>query len=92
MQKRSTRVERGEIFLVHVIFRFAPPPAVNNDPFWVKDFLYIVVCTSFRSSQNGTGLVPREAKKTQMKNITVMTHQTVTGPTVLKNRYGKSAL
>ncbi len=27
-----------------------------------------------------------------MKNITVMTHQTVRGPKVLKNWYGKSGL
>ena len=37
-------------------------------PFWVEDFLCIVFCTSFSLSQNGTGLVPQEPEKTQMKN------------------------
>ncbi len=51
-------------------------------PFWVEDFLHIVFCTSFSSSQNGTGLVPQEPKKTQMNNTTVMTQRTTMGPKV----------
>ncbi len=62
-------------------------------PFWVEDFLYIVFCSSFSSTQNGTGLVPLEPKRPKWKkNITVVTHRTVTGPKVLKNWYGKSGL
>ena len=35
-------------------------------------------------------LVPREQKKTQMKNTTLMSQQTAMGPKVLKNWYGQS--
>ncbi len=72
----ARRVGR-EKFSCKKSFEPDPPPVINND--W-----------SLSSSQNWTGLVSREPKKTQMKNTSVMMQQTATGLKVLKNWYRRS--